>query len=253
MEHIEQRPLGPDDTFQFKCYGCGKCCKNREDILLNAQDVYRMAKHLKLEPKQLIERYCEAYVGEQSFVPVVRLRPRGKYNACPLLQDKRCGVHAAKPTVCALYPLGRYCAAPKDGEQMETKYFLQPITCGGHKNNTVRGYLESFGFPLVDPFHVMWSKLLMELVTFSREAIRNGVHMGAIEVIWDTMQGFLYLHYNTDADFQIQFEANAFSLRSKLEQVKAALFAPPAGSPCLAPRFPLKGAQPDGPRDKTGN
>ena len=239
-EDMDKGKLEPDGTFQFKCYGCGKCCKNREDILLNAQDVFRMAKHLKLEPKQLIERYCELYLGNQSLVPVVRLKPRGKFNACPLLQGNRCAVHAAKPTVCALYPLGRYCTSSEDGTLEGPKYFLQEITCGGHKSNTVRGYVESFGFSVDDPFYAMWGELLAYLVKFSREAISNGVPMEAMDVIWDTIQGYLYLHYCTDADFQIQFVANAFSLRSKLEQVKAALFAPPAGSPCMKPRFPLK-------------
>ena len=27
--------LKPGETFRFRCRQCGKCCKNREDILLN--------------------------------------------------------------------------------------------------------------------------------------------------------------------------------------------------------------------------
>ena len=34
LENYEKNALGMDDTFQFKCRECGKCCKNREDILL---------------------------------------------------------------------------------------------------------------------------------------------------------------------------------------------------------------------------
>lgn len=31
--------LKKDDTFRFGCDCCGKCCRNRSDILLNAYDI----------------------------------------------------------------------------------------------------------------------------------------------------------------------------------------------------------------------
>jgi len=229
IDDIENRQLGLDDTFRFKCYGCGKCCKNREDILLNAQDVYRMAKHLKLEPKQLIDRYCETCIGQQSLIPLVRLLPRGKFNACPLLKDNRCSVHAAKPTVCALFPLGRFLAKNPDdlNAPPEPGYFLQPITCGGHKNNTVHGYLESFGFSVDDPFHVMWSELLLYLAEYCQEAIGKGVPEGAMERLWGAMYQGLYTDYCMGSDFLPQFDVNASKLRSLLEEIKAVTFGQP--------------------------
>ena len=236
-ENLDEMRLGPDDTFRFKCYGCGKCCRDREDILLNPRDLFRLAKHLKLEPNQLIDRYCETYVGPQSLAPLVRLLPRGKNKICPLLKDNRCSVHASKPIVCALYPLGRIYAAPKDkpDAQPELGFILQQTTCGGHKTNTVRDYLESFGIPLEDEFYLEWNTLLMYLSGYSREALSKGFTMHMMDAVWETIHNVLYLHYDMEADFQIQFSANAFSLRAMLEQVKAATFAPPMGSPCLFP------------------
>jgi len=229
MDDIEQRRLGPDDTFRFKCYGCGKCCKNRTNILLNAQDVFRMSRHLRLEPKQLLERYCETYIGGQSIIPLVRLLPRGKFNACPLLKDNRCLVHSAKPTVCALFPLGRFMSKSPDNPDAppEPGYFLQQITCGGHKSNTVRGYLESFGLSVEDGFFAKWSDILVYLTGYCQEAIRKCVSEGAMERLWGIMHHFLYTAYDLEADFQPQLEANFFSLRSLLEEIKAATFASP--------------------------
>ena len=76
-ENLKSLTLGVDDTFKFHCDMCGKCCINREDILLNPQDIYRMAKELKMEPKDMFIRYCETYVGDNSRIPIVRIKPRG--------------------------------------------------------------------------------------------------------------------------------------------------------------------------------
>ena len=95
-ENLKSLTLGVDDTFKFHCDMCGKCCINREDILLNPQDIYRMAKELKMEPKDMFIRYCETYVGDNSRIPIVRIQPRGSIKRCPLMANHKCSVHKAK-------------------------------------------------------------------------------------------------------------------------------------------------------------
>ena len=46
IELFKQSQLGLDDTFKFHCTMCGRCCINREDILLPPRDLYAMAKEL---------------------------------------------------------------------------------------------------------------------------------------------------------------------------------------------------------------
>ena len=41
--NLDKLNIGPGDTFSFGCTMCGKCCINREDILLNPKDVYNIA------------------------------------------------------------------------------------------------------------------------------------------------------------------------------------------------------------------
>ena len=36
--------LGRKDTFEFACVQCGECCRNRQDILLNPFDIFRLCK-----------------------------------------------------------------------------------------------------------------------------------------------------------------------------------------------------------------
>jgi len=223
FENLDQMQVRPDDTFRFKCYGCGRCCKNRDDILLNPQDLFRLAKHLKMEPMQVIEHYGETYIGDQSHVPIVRLKPVGKERVCPLLkEDNRCGVHASKPTVCALFPLGRYQSAPKAdlNAPRETGYFVLPVTCGGHKQTTVRAYLESFGIPLEDEFYAKWTEMLMFLAGYCGDAIRRGVSEHTMDILWGVIFEQLYLRYNADQAFQPQFDANTAKLRKALEDIR---------------------------------
>lgn len=65
-ENLDKMKIGVDEPFRFHCDQCGKCCINREDILLNPRDVYNMAKELGQEPKDIFALYCEYYIGSDS-------------------------------------------------------------------------------------------------------------------------------------------------------------------------------------------
>ena len=100
VDNFDSMKIGVDEPFRFHCTMCGKCCINREDILLTPRDIYRMAKELQISPEELFKRYCETYIGHDSCIPIVRLKPHGSVKRCPLLKDRKCSVHKAKPGVC---------------------------------------------------------------------------------------------------------------------------------------------------------
>lgn len=62
-EHLEEMLISPDEKFRFHCTQCGKCCINREDILLNPKDLYNIAATLSISQEEAVERYCETYMG----------------------------------------------------------------------------------------------------------------------------------------------------------------------------------------------
>ena len=95
MNAIEHNKLTADDPFRFHCTQCGKCCINREDILLTPLDLFRIANELKLSLKEFIGQYCELYIGLDSHFPLIRLKPKGSVKRCPLLKNRRCSVHKA--------------------------------------------------------------------------------------------------------------------------------------------------------------
>ena len=84
--------VGLDDSFEFHCAQCGKCCTNREDILLTPRDLFRAAKELNMTVRDFFSEYCELYIGAESRVPVLRLKPRGTIRRCSLLENRRCRI-----------------------------------------------------------------------------------------------------------------------------------------------------------------
>ena len=81
--NLDAMKIGLDETFRFHCTMCGKCCTGREDILLS------MSKELDLSAGELFQKYCEAYIGHDSRIPIVRLLPRGSARRCPLLKNRK--------------------------------------------------------------------------------------------------------------------------------------------------------------------
>lgn len=214
MDHFETMKIGLDEPFKFHCNMCGKCCINREDILLSPKDIYNMSKELQLSTEDLFKQYCEVYVGPDSRVPIVRLKPRGSVKRCPLLKNRKCIVHKAKPTVCAMYPIGRCLMAtnPKEGlkniTQDQLQYIFSNPECGDvSETHTVREYLESFGIPIEDDFFLKWQQAILEMSNLFRK-IEKIVSKEVMEQVWTAAFVGIYLDYETEKDFMIQFDAN---------------------------------------------
>ena len=218
IENFESMKIGVDEPFRFGCKQCGKCCINREDILLNAQDVYRLSKELDMSPQDMIELYGETYIGENSRIPIVRLRPRGSVRRCQFLKERKCSVHKAKPTVCALFPIGRSMLFDKskgekpDYENAEIQYILDLPDCGDKsETHTVRAWLKEFGIPVDDPFFKKWNQTITEVGSIVHR-IEGKLPDSILEMMWNAIYALLYLNYYIEDDFMPQFEENSHEL-----------------------------------------
>lgn len=225
FNNLERMKIGLDDTFKFDCKMCGKCCIHRDDILLNPKDIYNMAKELNLTTEELIEKYCEVYIGQDSRIPIVRLKPRGSVHRCPLLKDRKCLVHRSKPTVCAMYPIGRcVILAGKTAADIDldsVQYIFNRPDCKGSEGtetHTVREWLESFGIPVKDEFFIKWQKMVMDMGTVFR-SIEKKMSEKTLEMLWNVAFIGLYLHYDTEQDFMSQFEENTQKFTELLHSV----------------------------------
>jgi Fe-S-cluster containining protein len=233
-ENIDNLEIGLDDSFRFKCYGCGKCCKNREDILLSPKDLFNIAVALGKTTVEIMASICDRYIGGGSRIPLVRLQPIGKNQVCPLLKDNRCAVHALKPAVCALYPLGRFVKYKADNGSVDlsgeasVSYLLNPIECGGHRNNTVRSWLESFGLDTNDPYYLRWTDFFMGMSNFVREleSAEHKLPQQGFAAVWSILEHLLYENYDTAQDFMPQFEGNIAKAKELIDRMNRELFQP---------------------------
>ena len=213
-ENLDTMTVGVDEPFKFHCDMCGKCCINREDILLNAKDIYNMSKELQMEPVDMFKKYCETYIGESSRIPIVRIKPRGSIKRCPLMKEHKCSVHKAKPTVCAMFPIGRCIKMDASNQNVEIntsdiRYIFTDPGCGDNsETHTVREWLGEFGIPLEDEFFLAWNRMISELgaIFHKGEKVLSEECMMAA---WNLTFVKIYLDYDMTKEFLPQFKENA--------------------------------------------
>lgn len=225
IDNFDAMKIGLDDTFHFGCRQCGKCCINREDIFLNAKDVYNLCNALSLTPGQVMEQYCEVYIGQDSRLPIVRLKPQGSIKRCPLLKDRKCSVHNLKPAVCAMYPIGRAIridtceAGSKDLQTLTPVYLYNKTACGdASESHTVREWLTMFGIPVNDPCFSAWHRTILNVSQFVRKAEKK-LPGHTMTKLWELIHAALYLFYNPCDDFLPQFQANSHKLLALLKDI----------------------------------
>ncbi len=214
--NLMKKPLTLDSTFHFCCDQCGDCCRHREDIILTPYDLFRLATYLKTTPLDVIQQYCIFYIGERSGLPIVLLNAVGEDKHCPFLENNRCAVHASKPTVCALFPLGRFAAVGQT--PAETQYFLQPVQCGTTaKRHTVREWLQSFNLQESDQWFQEWQKALNPLMLLIQKA-KKLMRPEELEKLYPILFMELYVFYKLDEEFLPQFIRNTTRFNQVLEQ-----------------------------------
>ena len=227
-EQLGYEEIGLDDIFVFHCTQCGKCCIHREDILLSPKDLFHIAKKLKITPEVALAQYCETYLGRNSHIPVVRLKPHGSVKRCPLLKNQKCLVHDVKPAVCAMFPIGRYLALPSDGifpenpEELSVGYVFNDPECGDRsETHTVREWFHKFNIPLKDDYFFAWTKTKATLSKHLR-FLEGRLSEKTMVSIWNATLITLYLNYEVTEDFQTQFQKNSDMLLSLIEKLRTA-------------------------------
>lgn len=214
INHYEELNIGIDEPFTFHCTQCGKCCIHRDDILLTPRDLFRIAQKLQETPAVITKNYCEHYIGHDSRFPIVRLKPRGNVQRCPLLKDRKCTVHDVKPAVCAMFPIGRVFKDTSGehktatGTMPKMEYIFINPGCGDDaEQHTVREWLGSFQIPLQDAFFLKWSEMTITLSKCMRD-IEKRLSEETMNMVWSILFNCIYLNYDIKEDFEFQFEAN---------------------------------------------
>ena len=96
--------LTADSPFSYRCRRCSLCCRNKL-IQVNPYEIARLSRALGISTTLFIRYHLEP--GR----PYLR---RCEDGACVFLGPEGCTVHANRPLVCRVYPLGRHVLSGAD-------------------------------------------------------------------------------------------------------------------------------------------
>lgn len=126
-EISDGKVYGPNDLARLACHdcrGCSSCCRGMGDsIVLDPMDVWRLCAGMGKSFEELLGGELELGVEEGVILPHLKMTGAGE-GACVFLDaEGRCGVHAFRPGLCRLFPLGRIY------EEGRIRFFLQKDAC----------------------------------------------------------------------------------------------------------------------------
>ncbi len=162
--------------FSYRCNGCNRCCSDKL-IPVNPYEIARIAARLGISTTETIARFT-SNGSALAF-------PDGK---CAFLTEQGCSVHADRPLVCRLYPLGR--VAQADGSETIVELQPHPQSEGEYDTDgTVEQYFESQGAaPLMAAarrYHVLLGRVMDLLAAQGEIADPDGADSGGVVSLVD--------------------------------------------------------------------
>ena len=90
------------------CEGCSACCKGMgNSVVLDPYDAWRLERGLGISFAQMIGKQVMLSVVDGIILPSLNME--SETGVCPFLSEAgRCTIHAFRPGICRLFPLGRY-------------------------------------------------------------------------------------------------------------------------------------------------
>ena len=89
------------------CKGCHTCCENMGDsVVLTPYDVHVLSVYLNMSVDNLFQDWISLSMVDGLLQPSMAMNGAGE--TCRALDEEgRCSIHAIRPGICRLFPLGR--------------------------------------------------------------------------------------------------------------------------------------------------
>lgn len=182
-----------------ECRGCSSCCRGMgQSIILDPYDFFMLQKVTGQTFAQLMQDKIELHVEEGLILPSVKMQEES--DACGFLdRDGRCSIHAYRPGLCRLFPLGR------NYDERGLNYFLLEDACQ-IQNRTkikIKKWLEIEVLSKYEDFLIAWHNLRKEvqvrIVERRSDSYTQKINVKLLEV-------FYQKPYDVEKDFYSQFE-----------------------------------------------
>ncbi len=191
-----------NDLVEASCNGCkGKanCCHGMgKSIILDPFDIYRLTVSLNTSFEKLLTDKIELNVVDGIILP--NLKMSGSNEVCNFLHiDGKCSIHAYRPGICRIFPLGRYY------ENHGFKYFLQLNECSNQSKTMVKinHWIDTPDLEKQEQFLIDWHYFLNDVENVIK-ASKEEVFIKNLNMF--ILNNFYIKQYDVDRDFYVQFE-----------------------------------------------
>lgn len=204
---------GAEDLVKADCHdceGCSACCQGMgNSIILDPMDCCQLTAHLGVSMEQLLQKEVELRVVEGIILPDLKMT--GERECCSFLdQNGRCSIHAFRPGMCRLFPLGRVY------EEGGFRYFLQTKECE-KQNRTkvkVKKWIGIPDFAKYESFIAEWHYFLKDMTEILQNAADEQLARNLNLYLLNT---FFLKPYDTEQDFYEQFAERMQAAKAVLE------------------------------------
>lgn len=192
------------------CSGCCDCCQGMgESIVLDPYDIWQLETHLHFTLAGLLQDKIELHVTDGLILP--NLKMQGDKECCGFLdKDGRCTIHAFRPGLCRLFPLGR------NYEESRLSYFILEDACpNGNMKVKVKKWLDIPNNKSYEKFLITWHDLRKELM----KQIADKQTEVSDEWMRQINMKLLHIFYEEpymDEDFYPQFENRYEQMRKEM-------------------------------------
>lgn len=181
------------------CAGCSACCQGMgTSVVLDPFDVFRLESGTGQKFEALLSNCLELNVVDGIILP--NLKMSGESGACAFLnKEGRCSIHAHRPGICRIFPLGRLY---EDGS---FQYILQVHECrnGQRSKVKVKKWIDTPDVKRYDSYISRWHYFLKALQKLAREDEDGSV---AKTVSMYVLKQFYLTGFDPDRDFFEQAE-----------------------------------------------
>lgn len=192
---------GREDLAEVSCNGCkglASCCHSMgNSIILDPYDIDRLSAYLNLSFEGLLADKIELNVVDGIILPNLRMTGAGE--GCAFLNSEgRCEVHAYRPGICRIFPLGRYY------ENHGFQYFLQTEECRNSSSTKIKisKWIDTPDWEKNEQFLIDWHYFLNDAEKIVKSSQDDKLIKNVNMYI---LNSFYVRKYDTGADFYSQF------------------------------------------------
>lgn len=181
------------------CAGCFSCCVGMgNSVVLTPYDVFELEKNLEVTFEQLMSEKLELGISDGIILPNLKMAGEGEH--CGFLnKEGRCSIHAFRPGICRLFPLGR-----QYGENEISYIFLEHACPKPNKTKVkIKKWLGIANIEQNEAFLLNWHKLKKQAIELIERAKEDTM---AKELNMYLLNLFFVQPYDTAQDFYVQFE-----------------------------------------------